>query len=48
MRLATTKDPEFYSLYRTLESYKKTVGEDTAIILPSTSPYAKVLSGYIK
>ncbi|CAM5212498.1 Protein HflC OS=Lysinibacillus sphaericus OX=1421 GN=LS41612_06475 PE=3 SV=1 [Lysinibacillus sphaericus] len=43
-----SKDPEFYSLYRTLESYKKTVGEDTVIILPSTSPYAKVLSGYIK
>lgn len=43
-----SKDPEFYSLYRTLESYKKTVGEDTVIILPSTSPYAKVLSGYIE
>jgi len=43
-----SQDPEFYSLYRTLESYKKTVGEDTVIILPSTSPYAKVLSGYIK
>jgi len=43
-----SQDPEFYSLYRTLESYKKTIGEDTVIILPSTSPYAKVLSGYIK
>ncbi|KOP72658.1 phage tail protein [Lysinibacillus sp. FJAT-14745] len=43
-----SQDPEFYSLYRTLESYKKTVGEDTVIILPSTSPYAKILSGYIK
>ncbi|MGN4124106.1 protease modulator HflC [Lysinibacillus sphaericus] len=43
-----SKDPEFYSLYRTLESYKKTVGEDTVIILPSTSPYAKLLSGYIQ
>lgn len=43
-----SKDPEFYSLYRTLESYKKTVGEDTVIILPSTSPYAKLLSGYIE
>ncbi|MFJ7646035.1 protease modulator HflC [Lysinibacillus sp. NPDC097279] len=43
-----SKDPEFYSLYRTLESYKKTVGEDTVIILPSTSPYAKILSGYIE
>ena len=44
---AFSKDPEFYSLYRTLESYKKTIGEDTVIILPSDSPYARVLSGYI-
>lgn len=43
-----SKDPEFYSLYRTLESYKKTVGEETVIILPSTSPYAKTLSGYLE
>ncbi|KOS67667.1 tail fiber protein [Lysinibacillus contaminans] len=45
---AFSKDPEFYSLYRTLESYKKTIGEDTVIILPSTSPYAKILSGYLE
>ncbi|MFJ7950281.1 protease modulator HflC [Lysinibacillus sp. NPDC096418] len=43
-----SQDPEFYSLYRTLESYKKTVGEETVIILPSTSPYAKILSGYLE
>ncbi|WP_332649973.1 protease modulator HflC [Lysinibacillus sp. 54212] len=43
---AFSKDPQFYSLYRTLESYKKTIGEDTVIILPSDSPYAKILSGY--
>jgi membrane protease subunit HflC len=43
-----SKDPEFYALYRTLESYKKTIGEDTMIILPSDSPYAKILSGYIE
>lgn len=43
-----SQDPEFYSLYRTLESYKKTVGEDTVIILPASSPYAKILSGYLK
>lgn len=42
-----SKDPQFYSLYRTLESYKKTIGEDTVIILPSDSPYARVLSGYM-
>lgn len=44
---AFSKDPEFYSLYRTLESYKKTIGEDTVIILPSDSPYARILSGYV-
>lgn len=43
-----SKDPEFYSLYRTLESYKKTIGEDTMIIIPSGSPYAKILSGYLE
>lgn len=43
---AFSKDPEFYGLYRTLESYKKTIGEDTMIILPSDSPYARILSGY--
>ncbi|RUL56411.1 protease modulator HflC [Lysinibacillus antri] len=43
-----SKDPEFYSLYRTLESYKQTIGEDTMIILPSDSPYASVLSGYVE
>jgi len=43
-----SKDPQFYELYRTLESYKKTIGEDTVIILPSDSPYARVLSGYLE
>lgn len=43
-----SKDPEFYALYRTLESYKKTIGDDTMIILPSDSPYAKILSGYLE
>jgi modulator of FtsH protease HflC len=43
-----SKDPEFYALYRTLETYKKTIGEDTMIILPSDSPYAKILSGYLE
>ncbi len=43
-----SKDPEFYSLYRTLESYKKTIGKDTMIIIPSDSPYAKILSGYLE
>ncbi|MET3575958.1 protease modulator HflC [Bhargavaea ullalensis] len=42
-----SKDPEFYELYRTLESYKKTIGDETMIILPSDSPYARLLSGYL-
>lgn len=45
---AFSKDPEFYQLYRTLETYKKTIGDDTVIIIPSNSPYAKILSGYIE
>ncbi|WP_391116358.1 protease modulator HflC [Psychrobacillus sp. L3] len=46
--LSFSKDPEFYSLYRTLESYKRTIGPDTMIIIPSASPYARILSGYLK
>lgn len=45
---AFSKDPEFYQLYRTLETYKKTIGDDTVIIIPSDSPYAKLLAGYIE
>lgn len=41
-----SKDPEFFSLYRTLESYKKTINGETVIVLPSDSPYAKLLMGY--
>ncbi|MFC4321051.1 protease modulator HflC [Litchfieldia salsa] len=43
-----SKDPEFYSLYRTLESYKKTINGKTVIILPSDSPYARILMGYME
>jgi modulator of FtsH protease HflC len=42
---AYSKDPEFYRLFRTLESYKKTINGETVIIIPSDSPYAKLLSG---
>lgn len=42
---AYSKDPEFYKLFRTLESYKKTINEETMIIIPSDSPYASLLSG---
>lgn len=43
-----SKDREFYQLFRTLESYKKTIGEDTVIVLPADSPYARLLMGYTK
>lgn len=43
-----SKDPEFYKLYRTLESYKKTIGDQTVIVLPSDSPYASLLMGNTK
>lgn len=29
-----------------LDSYKKTIGEQTVIVFPSDSPYAKLLMGY--
>lgn len=41
-----SKDPSFYALYRTLESYKKTIDGETVIVLPSDSPYARLLMGY--
>ncbi|MUT67607.1 protease modulator HflC [Paenibacillus sp. NEAU-GSW1] len=39
------KDPEFYSLYRTLESYVTTLQNEPVIMLPIDSPYAKILLG---
>jgi len=45
---AFSKDPEFYNLYRTLQSYARTVGDDTVIIMPADSPYAKILTGYLE
>jgi modulator of FtsH protease HflC len=41
-----SKDPNFYSLFRTLESYKKTINEKSVVVLPSDSPYARLLMGY--
>ncbi|MCM3715054.1 protease modulator HflC [Halalkalibacter oceani] len=41
------RDPEFYQLYRTLQSYETTIGDDTVIVLPADSPYARILMGYI-
>lgn len=42
---AYSKDPKFYELYRTLQSYKKTIDGETVIVLPIDSPYAKILMG---
>ncbi|WP_208592268.1 protease modulator HflC [Gracilibacillus suaedae] len=44
---AFSQDAEFYQLYRTLESYKETIGDETTIIIPQGSPYADLLLGYI-
>lgn len=42
------KDVEFYNLYRTLQSYEKTIDDQTVIVLPADAPYARVLMGYTK
>jgi len=38
-------DPEFYDLYRTLESYKTTLRGNPTIVIPINSPYASLLMG---
>jgi modulator of FtsH protease HflC len=45
---AFSVDPNFYSLYRTLESYKQTIDGETVIILPADSPYANLLMGELE
>ncbi|MDD2480781.1 MAG: protease modulator HflC [Lutispora sp.] len=40
------KDPEFFELYLTLDSYKTTLNGEPVIIIPSKSPYAKYIMGY--
>ncbi|WP_325176746.1 protease modulator HflC [Paenibacillus alkalitolerans] len=39
------KDPEFYELYRTLESYKTTLHGEPVIMFPIDSPYTSILLG---
>ena len=39
------KDPNFYDLYRTLQSYKTTLAGEPIIMMPIESPYAKILLG---
>ncbi len=40
---AYNKDPEFYSFYKTLESYKNSLGSNTKMILSSDSQFYKYL-----
>ncbi len=42
---AFQKDPGFYEFIRTLETYEKTIDENTTLILPSTAEILKYLSG---
>ena len=39
------KDPQFYEFVRTLETYEKTIDDNTTLILPSTAEILKYLSG---
>lgn len=39
------RDPEFYELVRTLEAYRKTLGEQTTIILSPDSDFFRLLQG---
>lgn len=39
------KDPQFYKLYRTLESYVTTLQGEPVILLPIDSPYTRILLG---
>ncbi|MFB5663573.1 protease modulator HflC [Alteribacillus sp. HJP-4] len=45
---AFSSDVEFYELYRTLQSYEQTINDETVIVLPSDSPYARILMGYVE
>lgn len=40
-----SKDAGFYEMYRTLESYRTTLNDETVIMLPVDSEYAKYLTG---
>lgn len=38
-------DPEFYEFYRTLQTYRNVLDDNTKIIIDSNSPFAKYLFG---
>lgn len=42
---AYSVDPEFYTLYRTLESYRSTLNGQPVIVMPIDSPYTRLLLG---
>jgi modulator of FtsH protease HflC len=42
---AYNKDPDFYAFLRTLETYHKTIGSDTTLILTTDGEYYKFLQG---
>ncbi|KAB3537855.1 protease modulator HflC [Alkaliphilus pronyensis] len=39
------KDPEFFNMFNSLESYKTVIDEETVIVFPMNSPYLKYLTG---
>lgn len=39
-------DPEFYDFYKSLETYKKTLGNNTKLVIDSNSEFAKYLFKY--
>ncbi len=41
---ALEQDPEFYSFVRTLEAYKKSLGSNTTVVLPSDSEFFQYLN----
>lgn len=42
---AFSQDPEFYNLYRKLQTYTTTINKETVIMIPSNSPWASILTG---
>jgi membrane protease subunit HflC len=43
---AFSVDPEFYSFYKTLETYRKALGKDSELILSTRSEFLKYMKGY--
>ncbi|NLJ40522.1 MAG: hypothetical protein GX352_02770 [Clostridiales bacterium] len=39
------KDTDFFNLYTTLESYRTMINDETVIMFPADSPYAKYIFG---